>query len=74
MGRHTFPPPPMFDTAAAVAAFFKHFLDPIEIIVLGLNEAGSYKFTLFGVLFYKKGVKNECVVESFKEIGNLVSL
>lgn len=59
MGSHTFPPPPMFDTITLLLLlllFFKHFLDPIEIIVLGLNEAsGSYKFTFF--LIYKKGSK-----------------
>ena len=65
MGRHTFPPPPMFDTASA-AAFFKHFLDPIEIIVLGLNEAGSYKFPFF-VFFNQNGRGSKTNMLSLKE-------
>ena len=72
MGRHTFPPPPMFDTASA-AAFFKHFLDPIEIIVLGLNEAGSYKFPFFGFwlpgLFFNQSNSKDSFLRALREVA-----
>ena len=55
----------MFDTASA-AAFFKHFLDPIEIIVRGLNEAGSYKFPFF-VFFNQNGRGSKTNMLSLKE-------